>query len=138
VSVTDPQGQGDKDPVSQFSDPTLMHSFAEAPQPYAGQAPAGPAYPAYRAYGSGGAPTPAWPSVRSRWFLAIISIFLFWPVGIAALVYATRVRVLAMRGDVAGALRASKRVKVFFWISLAIFVVFIVIALVTQSGSSSG
>lgn len=31
IAMTDQGGQGDQDPVSQFSDPGLIHSYAESP-----------------------------------------------------------------------------------------------------------
>ena len=136
VNMTDPQGQGDKDPVSQFSDPALMHSYAESPpSAYPGSAP-GYGYP-QQAGRPAGAPPQAWPPVPSHWFLAGLSIVLCLPLGVAACVYSLRVRVLLMRGDVPGALRASKRVRLLFWISLAIAVILYVVALATQGGSST-
>ena len=42
--MTDQQGQGDIDPVSQFSDPSLIHSYAEnsrSPSPASQPPPSG-------------------------------------------------------------------------------------------------
>jgi hypothetical protein len=76
--------------------------------------------------------------VPSRWTLAILSILFFLPLGIAACVFAARVEPAVKTGDVAGALKASNRVKVFFWISLAILVLYLIVAIAASSSSSTG
>jgi hypothetical protein len=75
--------------------------------------------------------------VSSRWPLAIISILCFWPLGIAACVFAARVRPALQAGDVASAVTASNRVRLFFWISIAILVVYLIIAIAAAGSSSS-
>ena len=95
----------------------------------------------------GGAPPPGqspgmpvWPgttstqvaSVPARWPLAITSLFFFLPLGIAACVYAAKVVPALQVGDVTTALNASNRVKVFFWISLAV----LVLSVIASAGSS--
>jgi hypothetical protein len=77
-------------------------------------------------------------AVTPRWAMAIISIFLFWPLGIAACVFAAKVKPALQLGDVASALRASGRVKLFFWISLAVFILYLLIIIGSASGSGSG
>ena len=77
-------------------------------------------------------------SVSSRWPLAIISIVCFWPLGIAACVFAAKVKPALQVGDVATALKASNRVRLFFWISLAIFVLWLIIVIASAGSSSPG
>jgi hypothetical protein len=100
--------------------------------------PAGP-YPGQGAPGWPGPqpPGPAAPvaAVSARWPMAILCIIMFWPLGIAACVFAARVRPALQTGDVPGALQASNKVKIFFWISLAIFVVLVLYG-IGSSGSS--
>lgn len=76
-------------------------------------------------------------SVPSRWPFAIISILCFWPLGIAACVFAARVKPALQIGDVTTAVNASNRVKLFFWISLAILVLYLIIVIASAAGSSS-
>ena len=111
----EPGGQqaGD-DPVSSSSDEELIHNAAGGPSP-TGQPP--------------GTAGPQTASVSSRWPLAIISIFCFWPLGIAACVFAAKVKPALRAGDVPTARSASNRVKLFFEYSLAIFVLFLFIAI---------
>ena len=111
----EPGGQqaGD-DPVSASGDERLIHNVASGPSP---------------TWQSPGAAGPQTVSVSSRWPLAIISIFCFWPLGIAACVFAAKVKPALRAGDVATARNASNRVKLFFEYSLAIFVLFLFIAI---------
>ena len=111
----EPGGQqaGD-DPVSSSSDEELIHNAAGGPSP---------------TWQSPGTAGPQTASVSSRWPLAIISIFCFWPLGIAACVFAAKVKPALRAGDVATARNASNRVKLFFEYSLAIFVLFLFIAI---------
>jgi Interferon-induced transmembrane protein len=78
--------------------------------------------------------------VRAYWVLAVISLFLFWPLAIAEFIFAARVKPALMAGDVAGARNASKRVVLLFWISVAVFMLWlIIVALVAiQVNSSPG
>ena len=65
-------------------------------------------------------------SVRSHWWLAILSVLFFWPVGIAACVFASRVKHALALGNVTDAMRASKRVIVAFWGSIALLVALVI------------
>jgi hypothetical protein len=78
-------------------------------------------------------------SVPTHMVWAVISIFLFWPTAIAAIVYAAKVAPALASGDVAGARRASGLAKRFSWISLAVCVGIVLIAVVAAlaSGGSS-
>jgi hypothetical protein len=78
------------------------------------QAPPQPGWP------GGAGPAPRVMAVTPHWGMAIWTLFLFWPVGIPALVFASRVRPGLMAGNVAEAQQAASRVKLFFWISLAV------------------
>jgi hypothetical protein len=77
-------------------------------------------------------------TVSPRWAMAVISVLCCWPFGIAACIFAAKVKPSLQVGDVATALKASNRVKTFFWISIAVLVVVIIIAAASSSGSSSG
>ena len=61
----------------------------------------------------------------------------FWPLGIAACVFAARVKPALQIGDVTAAVKASNRVKLFFWISLAILVLYLIIVIAGSAGSSN-
>ena len=66
-----------------------------------------------------------------HWILAVVSAFLFVLVGIFAIINASRVRPALERGDTAAAANASGRVVIFFWTSVALFVLVAIIAAVT-------
>jgi hypothetical protein len=51
---------------------------------------------------------------------AIISIFCCWPLGIAAIIFAAQVNGKVASGDIAGAVDASKKAKLFSFISIGI------------------
>jgi hypothetical protein len=85
-----------------------------------------------------GAMVPEMTSVSPRWPLAIITILFFWPLGIAGCVYASRVKPALQLGDVAAALVASNRVRLFFWISLGLFILWLIIVIASASSSSTG
>jgi hypothetical protein len=70
--------------------------------------------------------------------MAVFSVVMCWPFGVAACVFAAKVKPALQLGDVATALRASSRVKLFFWISLAVFIVYLLIIIGSASGSGSG
>jgi hypothetical protein len=102
-------------------------SFA-APAP-----PAAPNPPAYQ-----GAPYPPAgqgnvPSVPSHLGWAIVSILLFWPTGIPAVVYASRVDNLAMMGNTAAAQEASSKAKTYATISTVLFVIWVVIVIIVTA-----
>lgn len=77
-------------------------------------------------------------TVSPRWPMAIISVLCFWPLGIAACIFAAKVKPSLQVGDVATALKSSSRVKTFFWISIAVLVVYIIIIAAASAGSNSG
>ena len=54
---------------------------------------------------------------------AIISIFCCWPLGIVAIIFAAQVNGKVAAGDIAGAVEASKKAKLFSFIAIGIGVV---------------
>jgi hypothetical protein len=97
----------------------------------------GQGMPTWQPPGTFGTPGAQMASVPSRWPLAVISVLCFWPLGIAACVFAARVKPALQIGDVTTAVNASNRVKLFFWISLAVFVLYLIILVAGSAGSSS-
>jgi Interferon-induced transmembrane protein len=97
-----------------------------APPPSEGQA-----IPSWQPTGPSGI------KVRPHWVLAVISVFLFWPLAIAEFVFAARVKPALMTGDVAGAQRASKRVVLLFWISVAVFVLWLILVVAVAASQSN-
>lgn len=70
MTVTDPPGTGDDDPVAQFSDPELRHGYAEYPTQGFPSAPAGPPAPAGRS--GHWAALPRWPFLT--WLIIVLLI----------------------------------------------------------------
>jgi TIR domain/Interferon-induced transmembrane protein len=62
-------------------------------------------------------------AVSPNWAMAITAVILFFPVGIPAVVYASRTRSSLAVGDVLQARKAASVVKVLFWITIAIWVI---------------
>jgi CubicO group peptidase (beta-lactamase class C family) len=93
---------------------------ATSPQPQQGPA----AYPNPPVYQAPPAPQPAFqgqrPNIPSHLGLAIVGLVLFWPTGIPAIVYATRVDSRLVWGDIAGAWEASQKAKVWGWVSISL------------------
>jgi hypothetical protein len=61
------------------------------------------------------------------WQSIVVTILCCWPCGIPAIVFAAKVEGLKARGDIAGARAASANAKKWCWISLAGWLVFIVL-----------
>jgi hypothetical protein len=85
-----------------------------------------------------GAMAPQVVSVSPRWPLAILTILFFLPLGIAGCIFAAQVKPALQLGDVAAALTASNRVRLFFWIGLGIFILWLIIVIAAASSSSTG
>jgi hypothetical protein len=68
-------------------------------------------------------PQPTYPPIPTRMVRAIVSLFLFLPTGIFAIIAASRVTSAVAGGNMVEAHKQSKRANVFFWISLAIGVI---------------
>jgi hypothetical protein len=71
------------------------------------------------------------PRVASHlgWAIAVL-ILCFWPTGIVAVVHASRVNNRLAIGDVAGAMESSRKAKTWCWITFAVAIVWIVIAII--------
>lgn len=61
---------------------------------------------------------------------AILSLFCCWPLAIVAIIFAAQVNGKVAAGDIAGAVDASKKAKLFSFISIGIGLVFVLIYLV--------
>ncbi len=78
---------------------------------------------------------PAMPGVIANvpnylgWAIAVL-ILCFWPTGIAAVVNASRVNNRLALGDIAGAQEASRKAKMWCWVSFIIAVVWIVVVII--------
>jgi hypothetical protein len=70
----------------------------------------------------------------------LVTIFCCWPFGIAGIINASKVESRFYAGDIDGANRSSREAKkwttISFWISLAIGVIYLLIALI--AGFASG
>ncbi len=82
-------------------------------------------------------PPPGSSAIRPHWVMAVVSLIMFWPVGIAALVFAAQVRPSLSNQDFAGAQKSSSRVKTMFWVSLGIFLVLFIIIIAAGASSNS-
>ncbi len=65
-------------------------------------------------------PPPTAANVPNYLVPAIISIFCCWPLGIAAIIFAAQVNGKVASGDIAGAVDASKKAKLFSFISIGL------------------
>ncbi len=63
------------------------------------------------------------------WAIAVL-ILCFWPTGIAAVVHASRVNSRLALGDIAGAQESSRKAKMWCWITFAIAVIWVIIAVI--------
>ncbi len=71
------------------------------------------------------------PNIPSYMAWAIITLILcFWPTGIVAVVYASKVGNRLVLGDVPGAQEASRKAKMWCWITFGIAVAGVVIAII--------
>src|SRR6266702_1849769 len=119
-----------------------MSEYGQQP-PYGDVPPEQPGYPG--AYPGYGAPygLPVGPPPPNHLARAIVAIFFFWPLAIAAIVKATQVDSMWSRGDYYGAQAASdsarKYANICFFISIA-WVVFVLIMffVVVSAGAPIG
>jgi hypothetical protein len=88
-------------------------------------------------------PPPPTGAVKIRRGMAITSailtvpIFILAPIGIAAVVYSNKAKTSLAVGDTGAALKASSRVLIAFWITIALWMIFIIVAEASNSGSST-
>ena len=59
------------------------------------------------------------------------------PIGIAAVVYSNKAKTSLVVGDTGAALKASSRVRIAFWITIALWIIFIIAAATSNSGSTT-
>jgi hypothetical protein len=70
---------------------------------------------------------------------AILSLFCCWPLAIVAIIFAAQVNGKVAAGDIAGAMDASKKAKMFSFIAIGIgLVVGIIYLLLTILGVAAG
>jgi hypothetical protein len=82
-----------------------------------------------------GAPT----NVPNYLVPAILSVFCCWPLAIVAIIFAAQVNGKVQSGDIAGAMDASKKAKMFSFIAIGIgLVVGVIYALLTILGMAAG
>ncbi|MCE5254479.1 MAG: CD225/dispanin family protein [Actinomycetia bacterium] len=90
--------------------------------------------PVYQAppYGVGGG-YGAVPNIPSYlgWAIAVL-ILCFWPTGIVAVVYASRVGNRLAVGDIAGAQDASRKARIWCWVSFGLAVAGVVLAILVS------
>jgi len=111
-----------------------MSSYTQQAQSSGSPAPA-PYQPTYQAPQYQAAPGPGTaPYVPSHlgWAIAVL-ILCFWPTGIAAVVFASRVGNLLAIGDIAGAQEASRKAKMWCWISFVIAIIWIILVILVVS-----
>jgi hypothetical protein len=87
---------------------------------------------------SGEHPSPPATGASPHWVMAILAIIVFFPTGIPAVVYASRVKPSLAANDLEAARKSSSRVVLFFWISVGIFILYIIGAVAGGSSSSTG
>lgn len=82
-----------------------------------------------------GAPT----NVPNYLVPAILSLFCCWPLAIVAIIFAAQVNGKVQSGDIAGAMDASKKAKMFSFIAIGIgLVVGVIYLLITVLGVAAG
>ncbi len=70
---------------------------------------------------------------------AILSVFCCWPLAIVAIIFAAQVNGKVASGDIAGAMEASKKAKMFSFIAIGIgLVVGVIYLLLTILGVAAG
>jgi Interferon-induced transmembrane protein len=75
-------------------------------------------------------------AVKSNLWMAIVSMLLFTPLGIAALINSFRVESRLTAGDIAGAVKASTLVRKLFIISIAVCAVVLLFTIIVALASS--
>ena len=99
----------------------------------------GPSEPSLATGGAAAAvaSTPRVVAVVPHWGMAVFALLFFFPTGIPAVVYAARVKPSLAAGDIATAQKSSSRVVVWFWVTMAIVILYVIgIAAGSSSGSS--
>ncbi|MFE6690634.1 CD225/dispanin family protein [Streptomyces sp. NPDC057743] len=107
--------------------PTRPPPPAPAPPPPP-PPPAAPAVPQSQAPWQGHQPPGPLPNSHLVW--AIVSIFFFWPLGIAAVIFAAQVKSKYTVGDYAGALDSSNKARLFSLIATIVFAVSVLLVII--------
>jgi hypothetical protein len=68
-------------------------------------------------------PAPRTADTSPHWVMAIVALIFFFPVGIPAVIYASRARTSLEAGDLERARKAASLVKIFFWVTIAVYVI---------------
>ena len=134
-------GMADWLPAGQIAEfRTTVPAAPVSSQPVGGPSPylppaAAPASVSPAAYNGQVIPNYLWQSI-------VVTILCCWPLGIPAIVYAAKVDGLKARGDIAGAMEASKNAKMWTWIAFGlglsvILIYLVIVAVVGVSGASS-
>ena len=88
-------------------------------------------------YGAGGSVTQG-EAVKQRLWMAIFTVVMFWPLGIAAVIYSHRIPQRLSDGDIAGAVHDSTWVKRMFFIALgAAGFIFLMIIIAVAAGAGT-
>lgn len=66
---------------------------------------------------------PATATASPHWVMAIVALICFFPLGIPAVVYASRTRTSLEAGALESARKSASRVKIFFWITMVLVVI---------------
>ncbi|HKO61743.1 MAG TPA: CD225/dispanin family protein [Pyrinomonadaceae bacterium] len=85
-------------------------------------------------------PPPGAPTTVPNYLVpAILSLFCCWPLAIVAIIFAAQVNGKVQSGDIAGAMDASKKAKMFSFIAIGIgLVVGVIYMLITILGVAAG
>jgi Interferon-induced transmembrane protein len=76
--------------------------------------------------------------VKQRLWMAIVTVVMFWPLGIAAVMYSNRVPQKLAEGDIAGAIHDSTWVKRMFFIALGVGgLLFLLVIIAAAAGGGS-
>jgi hypothetical protein len=82
-------------------------------------------------YGAGQVPSYLWQSI-------LLTLVCCMPFGIVAIVFASKVDALAAQGDLAGATAASRKAKIWCWVTLASGLIFAVLYMAFIITSAAG
>ena len=58
-----------------------------------------------------------------HWVMAIVALIFFFPVGIPAVIFASRARTSVQTGDMERARKSASLVKILFWVTVALVVI---------------
>ena len=138
-----------QNPAPDWGDATEWQQQPGSGQPFPGRYQQAPSS-ATPQYGPGyQQPAPPYPPAPSRGAMAppiqtylvpaiLVTLFCFFPTGIAAIVFAAQVSSKRDAGDYIGAARASKQARMWTIISLAVGVAVLALVVIAAAASSGG